>query len=141
MYLVGKCTKCGKQSLEPQFDLTVEEYKKEYSESIKTMLPYENPPLQFDFLVLGCSSLECDFSEKISLEEAFKRVSVNWSQAAWIQSRKQFGSPESYENYFCKYVYEKGLHNSISESDRKQNPFIDRLIKDAEKKYSKNSTD
>lgn len=140
MYFTVKCLKCQKHTLEPSFEETAEKYQEAYLSNIKTMLPYETAPLEFNYLIFRCCDPLCNCTEEMTLQLALSRLSEEWSSLAWASVRKQVGTPDNFEEYFRKYIYDKGLHKEVSQSDREQNPFIDRLLKNAEKKYPKNSS-
>jgi hypothetical protein len=139
MYLKFKCPSCNQLSVEPSFERTLIEYKKEYSQDFKTLMPYSEAPLSPDYLVVSCCTSNCEFTEKLTLEEVVDKVRDQWSNAAWIQTRKDLGTPENFESYFEKYIFKKGLHKNINEEDKKRNPYINRLINHAEKKRSEDS--
>lgn len=139
MFLQCKCPKCESLNLVPSFELTSEKYVEEYLKDIKTMMPFTEPPKHPGYLVLECNTKDCGYVQQISLEDFVQRVMEDWSYASWAKSRQQLSTPENYEEYFKKYIFDKGHHLNIKEEDRKRNPFLDAIIKHVEEKYSKNS--
>ena len=117
----------------------MQEYTKEYLGSVRTMFPFDEPPLHPGYLVLGCETQGCGHVEKITLEELVTRIRDDWSYASWANARQQLDAPDNFEQYFKKYIFDKGKHLEITEEDRKRNPFVDKLIKSVEEEYSKNS--
>lgn len=141
MQFPSKCPKCDNNSFEYSFELTLREYVRENLQDIRTVLPYTEVPILPEYIVLQCVTESCGHAEKLSLTDYVARMRDYLADTARSISRRQLGTPDNYENYFKKYIYDKGLHKEISDSDRKNNPYLDRLIKYVEKKYSKDSTD
>jgi hypothetical protein len=111
--------------------------KEEYLTDIRSVLPYEEAPLLPDYLVMFCEDDNCGYVEKVSHDEAVRMLRESFTHIAWVQVRKYLGAPANFDKYLEKYIVEKGLHKQISEEDRKWNPYVDRVLKHAEKEYTK----
>lgn len=140
------CPQCGQLgSFLPDFDATIKDYLQGYDSGTLLILDEESPPHIPEYMVFTCIKEDCGFVRKFTDTEAVQFAREALAKVVWKEWQSRVRQSSNFEQYFTRYLFDKGIMKFITEHDEISNPwlkdYIKAVVRKNETKHSKISKD
>lgn len=126
-----KCSKCKNDTLEPNFDLTIDSYiKNDFNLETIISVELEKPLKRPGYIIFQCVNRECNNTIKLTEKEILEQLLEEWSNIGWQMAQYYINSCTDFEGYKTRYLYDDTTQKFLFNKEPNTTTSIQEVYKD-----------
>lgn len=103
-----KCNKCNKDTLTPDFNLTIDSYvKNEFNLDSILNITLEKPTKRPGYIIFKCIEKDCNNIVKLTEKEILDKLLEDWADLGWKMAQHYMINCTDFEGYKTRYIYDE----------------------------------